>query len=135
MDYDKFDGDIDNVKILAIDFVGDTPVCDDEKCDCGMELPWGLFAEVGTDEFSVSDSSDEDEETISQLIARTTTIETALMSAREFEKEHECKVTILLTDAAHWTMKLEVAFEEAKKTGNINWEDMEFSEPTSGENT
>ncbi len=129
MDYDKFDGDVDNVKVLVIDFIGDTAVCEDDKCDCGMELPWGLFAEVGTDEFAISDDVEGEEETVSQLIARATTIETALMAAREFEKEHECKTTILLTDSAHWTMKLEVAFEEAKKTGNINWEDMNFTDP------
>ena len=36
----------------------------------------------------------------------------------------------MLTDGAHWTMKTEVAFKEAKKVGNINWEDIEFTKPT-----
>ena len=124
--YEHFDGDIENVKLLAIDFVGDTPVCEDETCECGMEMPWGLFAEVLTGEFEIGNNDDDDEEIESHLIARTTTIESALMAAREFEKEYECKATILLTDCANFTMKLEVAFEEAKKNGNINWEDINF---------
>ena len=123
-----FSGDVSSIQILVVDFLGDESVCENEKCKCGMDLPWGVIAEVGTDEYDIREFDEDIEETESQVIARSTSVEAALLSARKFELENEQKWSVVLTDAAHYTFRLEAAFKEGVKTGNINWEDIIFEE-------
>lgn len=125
---DFFAGDVDNIQLLVIDFVRDC-VCDTEGCGCGMDYPWAVIAEVAIDEYSVRDSDDE-EETDSQVIIRADSVEAALLSLRLFEEEYDSKWSVILTDAAHYCFRLEASFKEGLKTGNINWEDIIFDEPS-----
>lgn len=121
-----FSGDVDNIQLLVIDFLGDKSVCEHDECTCGMDLPWAVIAEVGTDEYDPAAVDGEDEETISEVIARATSVQAALLSLREFEDECSQNWSVVLTDAANFTFKLEASFQEGLKTGNINWEDIDF---------
>jgi len=130
-----FDGDIVGIQILVVDFLGDEPICEHYGCNCKMDLPWGVIAEVGTDQYDAQEDDEDLEETESQVIARATSVEAALLSVREFELEHDQKWTVVFTDAAHYTFRLEAAFKEGLKTGNINWEDIIFETDAEDEST
>jgi hypothetical protein len=121
---EEFSGNVDNIQLLVVDFLGDESVCEHEDCNCGMDLPWAVIAEVATDEYPVDEDDDDEEETVSEVISRACSVEAALMSAREFQEECDEKWSILLTDAASYVFKLEAAFSVAAKSGNFNWEDL-----------
>lgn len=123
---DVFSGDVENIQLLVIDFLGNESVCENGSCDCGMDLPWAVIAEVGTDEYDPAADTEDEEETKSEVLARATSVEAALLSLREFESEYSQRWSVVLTDAAHYTFKVEAAFQEGLKTGNINWEDINF---------
>ena len=125
---DFFDGNIANIQMLAIDFLGNESVCDHAGCTCGMELPWAVIAECGTDTYDVTEEDEELEETNAQVVTRACSVEAALVSIRAFEDEHNERWSIILTDAAHAVFKLEASFREGLKTGNLNWEDIIFDD-------
>ena len=122
---EEFSGNIENIQLLVIDFLGDESVCEHDECNCGMELPWAVIAEVATDEYDVNEEDDDEEETVSEVISRACSVEAALLSAREFLDECDEKWSILLTDAGSYVFKLEAAFSVAAKSGNFNWEDLQ----------
>ena len=122
---EEFSGNIENIQLLVIDFLGDESVCEHDECNCGMELPWAVIAEVATDVYDVNEEDDDEEETVSEVISRACSVEAALMSASEFQDECDEKWSILLTDAASYVFKLEAAFSVAAKSGNFNWEDLQ----------
>jgi len=126
---EEFNGNVQSVQLLVVDFLGDESVCDDEDCHCGMDLPWAVLAEVSSDEYDPSiEDLEEAEETVSEVVTRACSVEAALLSAREFQEECDEKWSILLTDAASYTLKLEMAFQSAGKNGKYNWEDLQGSD-------
>lgn len=135
---ETFAGDVDNIRYLVIDFLGDETICGEVDCDCRMAYPWAVVAEVGTgyfdcgmDEYVDEEEEDEDledEETQTELISRSCSVEGALYAVKNFKQEYQFDTCpLLLTDAARYCLRLETDFQSGIETGNINFEDWKTS--------